>query len=43
MSQRDAVAELRDKSGTRFDPQVIMALLERLGVAAISASAGAAS
>ena len=43
MSQRDALAELRDKSGTQFDPQVVAALLERLGVRAISASAGAAS
>jgi diguanylate cyclase (GGDEF)-like protein len=43
MSQRDAVAELRDKSGSQFDPQVVAALLERLGAPALSASAGAAS
>ena len=43
MSPRDAVAELRDKSGTQFDPQVVAALLKRLRVASLSASAGAAT
>jgi diguanylate cyclase (GGDEF)-like protein len=31
MSKEDAMAELEGKSGTQFDPQVIQALLERLG------------
>ena len=31
MSPADASAELRAKSGTQFDPQVVEALLERLG------------
>jgi HD-GYP domain-containing protein (c-di-GMP phosphodiesterase class II) len=39
MSEEAAIAELEDKSGTQFDPQVIRALLERLG--AISAAASA--
>jgi len=43
MSLRDAIAELRDKSGTQFDPQVVAALLERLRVTSLRASAGAAS
>ena len=41
MSTRAAVAELRDKSGTQFDPQVVAALLERLRVAPLSAAAAA--
>jgi HD-GYP domain-containing protein (c-di-GMP phosphodiesterase class II) len=43
MSAEDAVAELRDKSGTQFDPQVVAALLKRLRVPALSPSASAAS
>ena len=43
MSAEDAVAELRDKSGTQFDPQVVAALLNRLRVPAFSPSASAAS
>jgi HD-GYP domain-containing protein (c-di-GMP phosphodiesterase class II) len=43
MSAEDAVAELRDKSGTQFDPQVVAALLRRLRVPALSPSASAAS
>jgi HD-GYP domain-containing protein (c-di-GMP phosphodiesterase class II) len=39
MSEEAAIAELEDKSGTQFDPQVVRALLERLG--AISAAASA--
>ena len=39
----DAVAELRDKSGTQFDPQVVAALLKRLRVPALSPSASAVS
>jgi diguanylate cyclase (GGDEF)-like protein/putative nucleotidyltransferase with HDIG domain len=42
MSARDAVAELRDKSGTQFDPRVVAALLKRLRVP-LSASAASAS
>ena len=42
MSAEDAVAELRDKSGTQFDPQVVAALLKRLRVPALSPSASAA-
>jgi len=41
MSRDDAVAELRAMSGAQFDPQVVAALLERLGVAALSAAASA--
>ena len=43
MSPEDAVAELRDKSGTQFDPQVVAALLKRLCVPALSPSSSAAS
>ena len=43
MSPEDAVAELRDKSGTQFDPQVVAALLKRLRVPALSPSSSAAS
>ena len=43
MSPDDAVAELRDKSGTQFDPQVVAALLKRLRVPALSPSSSAAS
>jgi putative nucleotidyltransferase with HDIG domain len=43
MSPADAVAELSDKSGTQFDPDVVAALLERLRVPALSASAASAS
>ena len=44
MSAADAVAELRDKSGTQFDPEVVAALLKRLRVPAlISSSAASAS
>jgi diguanylate cyclase (GGDEF)-like protein/putative nucleotidyltransferase with HDIG domain len=43
MSPADAVAELRDKSGTQFDPQVVAALLKRLRAPALSPSASAAS
>ena len=43
MSAADAVAELRDKSGTQFDPQVVAALLKRLRVPALSSSSSAAS
>jgi HD-GYP domain-containing protein (c-di-GMP phosphodiesterase class II) len=44
MSPRDAVAELRAKSGSQFDPQVVAALTGRLRVpAATSASAASAS
>jgi hypothetical protein len=41
----DAVAELRDRSGTQFDPQVVAAPLKRLRlrVPALSPSASAAS
>jgi HD-GYP domain-containing protein (c-di-GMP phosphodiesterase class II) len=42
-SAEDAVAELRDKSGTQFDPQVVAALTGRLRVPALSPSASAAS
>jgi putative nucleotidyltransferase with HDIG domain len=43
MSVEDAVAELRDKSGTQFDPQVVAALLERLGAPVRPSAASAAS
>jgi diguanylate cyclase (GGDEF)-like protein len=43
MSPRDAVAELRDKSGSQFDPQVVAALLERLRVPALSSSSASAA
>jgi HD-GYP domain-containing protein (c-di-GMP phosphodiesterase class II) len=45
MSAEDAVAELRDRSGTQFDPQVVAAPLKRLRlrVPALSPSASAAS
>ncbi len=43
MSQSDAVAELRDKSGTQFDPDVVAALLQRLGVPRVSSSVASAS
>jgi HD-GYP domain-containing protein (c-di-GMP phosphodiesterase class II) len=43
MSPEDAVAELRDKSGTQFDPQVVAALLKRLRVLALSPSSSVAS
>jgi HD-GYP domain-containing protein (c-di-GMP phosphodiesterase class II) len=33
MPQADAVAELRARSGTQFDPQVVEALLDLLGFA----------
>jgi diguanylate cyclase (GGDEF)-like protein len=40
MSSADAMEELRAKSGTQFDPQVVEALLERLGaVSPLRASA----
>jgi HD-GYP domain-containing protein (c-di-GMP phosphodiesterase class II) len=41
MSTEHATAELRAKSGTQFDPQVVEALLERLG--AVSGAAAGAS
>jgi putative nucleotidyltransferase with HDIG domain len=43
MSPRDAVAELRDKAGTQFDPQVVAALLQRLGVSPGARARAAAS
>jgi diguanylate cyclase (GGDEF)-like protein/putative nucleotidyltransferase with HDIG domain len=43
MSPADAVAELRDKSGTQFDPQVVAALLTRLRVPALPTSSSVAS
>ena len=43
MSPADAVGELRDKSGTQFDPHVVAALLTRLRVPALPTSASAAS
>ena len=43
MSAEDAGAELRDKSGTQFDPQVVAALLKRLRVPALSPSASVVS
>jgi HD-GYP domain-containing protein (c-di-GMP phosphodiesterase class II) len=33
LPQADAIAELRARAGTQFDPQVIEALLDLLGVA----------
>ena len=39
MSDADATAELRDKAGTQFDPQVVEALLETLGAVSEAASA----
>ena len=38
MSPEDAVAELRDKSGSQFDPRVVAALLKRLRVPGLRAS-----
>jgi HD-GYP domain-containing protein (c-di-GMP phosphodiesterase class II) len=43
MSAEDAVAELRDKSGTQFDPQVVAALLKRLRVPGLAPTSSAAS
>jgi diguanylate cyclase (GGDEF)-like protein/putative nucleotidyltransferase with HDIG domain len=43
MSPEDAVAELRDKSGTQFDPQVVAALLKRLRVPLASSSRASAA
>jgi HD-GYP domain-containing protein (c-di-GMP phosphodiesterase class II) len=44
MSTQHATAELRAKAGTQFDPQVVEALLERLGaVSGAASSASAAS
>jgi diguanylate cyclase (GGDEF)-like protein len=43
MSVQDAVAELRDKSGTQFDPQVVAALLKRLRVPRLVPTSSAAS
>jgi diguanylate cyclase (GGDEF)-like protein/putative nucleotidyltransferase with HDIG domain len=43
MSPRDAVAELRAQSGTQFDPDVVCALLQRLGAASVSSSAASVS
>jgi putative nucleotidyltransferase with HDIG domain len=43
MSPADAVAELRDKSGTQFDPDVVAALLKRLRVPGLTSSAASAS
>jgi putative nucleotidyltransferase with HDIG domain len=43
MSAADAVAELRDKSGTQFDPQVVEALLKRLRVPALTSSSAASA
>ena len=37
------IAELRDKSGTQFDPRVVAALLKRLRVPALSPSSSAVS
>jgi len=39
MSHAAAIAELRDKAGTQFDPQVVEALLETLGAVSEAASA----
>jgi putative nucleotidyltransferase with HDIG domain len=41
MSAADAVAELRDKSGTQFDPEVVAALLKRLRVPSRPSAASA--
>ena len=43
MSPEDAVGELRDKSGTQFDPQVVAALLTRLRVPALPTSSAASA
>ncbi len=43
MSVADAVAELRAKSGTQFDPDVVAALLERLCTPALTASSAASA
>jgi HD-GYP domain-containing protein (c-di-GMP phosphodiesterase class II) len=43
MSAVDAVAELRDKSGTQFDPEAVAALLTRLRVPSRPSSAASAS
>jgi diguanylate cyclase (GGDEF)-like protein/putative nucleotidyltransferase with HDIG domain len=43
MSAAHAVAELRDKSGTQFDPQVVAALLKRLRVPALPTSSAASA
>jgi diguanylate cyclase (GGDEF)-like protein/putative nucleotidyltransferase with HDIG domain len=42
MSIERATAELREKSGTQFDPQVVEALLERLGAVSEAASGASA-
>jgi HD-GYP domain-containing protein (c-di-GMP phosphodiesterase class II) len=43
MFTEDATAELRAKAGTQFDPQVVEALLERLGAVSGAASVASAS
>ena len=43
MSHEDAVAELRDKSGSQFDPQVVAALLRLLEAPALSSSSSSPS
>jgi HD-GYP domain-containing protein (c-di-GMP phosphodiesterase class II) len=43
MSPEDAVAELRDKSGSQFDPRVVAALLKRLRVPGLSSSSASAA
>ena len=39
MSDAVAIAELREKAGSQFDPQVVEALLETLGAVSEAASA----
>jgi HD-GYP domain-containing protein (c-di-GMP phosphodiesterase class II) len=43
MSSEHAIAELRAKAGTQFDPEVVDALLERLGALSAAASGASAS
>ena len=43
MSAAAAVAELREGSGTQFDPAVVSALLERLEAPALTSSSAASA
>jgi HD-GYP domain-containing protein (c-di-GMP phosphodiesterase class II) len=43
MSSEHAIAELRAKAGTQFDPEVVDALLDRLGALSAAASGASAS